>query len=433
MQICLIAALLTVGLGQDKSAQPPIVRAVLNRNVSLTAQLLDAKANPNAREILTSKPNATEGNPGGVKSAGRTVLDIAVDRQSLPLVKLLLDHKANPNARSPYNWTPLMTACQRSNVDIVRLLLRMGAKPNLRNIHGDTAIIFAANLDRFNIVEALVDAGANLNGGFGQSALDIAAQSGAKATVKFLLQAGADPNFTRPGYLTPLEYSYQSDDSEITNLIRRAGGKGRTKAELDKLQAADDTLRSKQSSSADTEKTGNTNSGAMVTAEDLKVIECAIVDMATYSGKEFELSYFSKATKMILLDSTAGVVNEFTENQMNAELDERKANDIDLTMRKDLIRRNTGPTSLAKSDITNPRIKLKPKKSVARGFGAFDFEKSDARGYASVYLPGYSSDGSRAVLRFWFGPTPHGAAGTYLLEKKNGRWRVVWRDFAHYA
>lgn len=433
MHICLIAALLTVGLGQDKSEQPPIVRAVLDVNVNRAAQLLDAKANPNAREILTSKPNATEGNPGGVKSAGRTVLDIAVDRQSLPLVKLLLDHKANPDARSPYDWTPLMTACQRNNVDIVRLLLRKGAKPNLRNIHGDTAIIFAANLDHVNVVEALVEAGANLNGGVGQSALHIAAQSGAKATVKFLLQAGADPNFRRPGSLTPLEYSYQSYDSEITNLIRRAGGKGRTKSELEKVQVAEDKVRSKQSGPAQKARTENTSINAKLTAEDLLVIECAIVDMATYSGKEFELSYFSKSTKMILLDTTAGVVNEYTENQMNAELDERKANDIDLSMRKDLLRRNTTTTSLAKSDFTNPRVKLRPQDSVAGGFARFDFEKSDARGYASVYLPGYSSDGSRAVLRFWFGPTPHGAAGTYLLERKNGKWRVVWRDFAHYV
>ena len=433
MHICLIAALLTVGLGQDKSVQPPIVRAALNGNVNRVAQLLDAKANPNAREILTSKPNATEGNPGGVKSTGRTVLDIAVDRQSLPLVKLLLDHKANPNARSPYDWTPLMTACQRNNVDIVRLLLRRGAKPNLRNIHGDTAIIFAANLDHVSVVEALVEAGANLNGGFGQSALHIAAQCGAKATVKFLLQAGADPNFRRPGFLTPLEYSYQSYDPEIAMMIRRAGGKGRPKSELDRLRAAEVNVRPKQSSSVNRARKGNSNISATLTAEDLKVIECAMVDMATYSGKDFELSYFSKATKMILLDTTAGVVNEFTENQMNAELDERQANDIDLSMRKDLIRRNTTTITLSKGDFSNPRVKLQPKEAVASGFAGFDFEKSDARGYASIYLPGYSSDGARAVLRFWFGPTPHGAAGTYLLEKKNGKWRVVWRDFAHYV
>ena len=53
--------------------------------------------------------------------------------------------------------------------------------------------------------------------------------------------------------------------------------------------------------------------------------------------------------------------------------------------------------------------------------------------WVEVFLPGYSEDGKRAVLRFSYGPNPHGAAGTYLLAKTNKTWNVVWRVFAHYA
>lgn len=47
--------------------------------------------------------------------------------------------------------------------------------------------------------------------------------------------------------------------------------------------------------------------------------------------------------------------------------------------------------------------------------------------------PGYSAHGGRAVMRFGFGPTPHGATGTVLLRKRDGVWRVEWRSFSFYA
>ena len=42
-------------------------------------------------------------------------------------------------------------------------------------------------------------------------------------------------------------------------------------------------------------------------------------------------------------------------------------------------------------------------------------------------------DGQEAVLRAWFGPTAHGATVTYMLAKKDGRWKVVWRKVTYYA
>ena len=58
----------------------------------------------------------------------------------------------------------------------------------------------------------------------------------------------------------------------------------------------------------------------------------------------------------------------------------------------------------------------------------------DAQAYARAALPGYTADGRRALVRIHFGPTPHGASGTYLLEKHPAAgWKVTWRKLAYYA
>ena len=57
----------------------------------------------------------------------------------------------------------------------------------------------------------------------------------------------------------------------------------------------------------------------------------------------------------------------------------------------------------------------------------------DAKAFVDVWLPGYSQDGKSAVVRFWFGPTAHGATATYLLIKDEGGWTVRRWAFAFYV
>jgi hypothetical protein len=65
---------------------------------------------------------------------------------------------------------------------------------------------------------------------------------------------------------------------------------------------------------------------------------------------------------------------------------------------------------------------------------AFPFAQAfpTARGYVSAYLPGYSEDGTQAIVRARIGPTSHGATVTAVLEKKADRWIVKWHRFAFY-
>ena len=428
----LLPLLASLMLAQDMAKQLPLIAAIQTGSLEATKVHLERGADPNSRVILTSKPSLTENQPGAKQSLGATALDLAVDRQSEPFVKLLLDYKANPNLPSPYGWTPLMSACQRGSLSIVKLLLKRGAKPDLRNVHGDTAIIFAANTDRVEMVRALVGAGADIRGGTGQTALQIAVQSGAEKTVRYLLSKGADPNFKRSGYRSAMEMAEEGYDDEILAMLKKAGGKARSAAELKKIKVADEKRWRDWEASQKT-RAAQVKADAALLPDDGPVIQTVALDMLT--GKERSFLVFDEKTPMIvaILPETSGRFNEYTESQMNGELDEKRANDIDLGMRRNWRARNLKPATLEKSMFPDPRVVVR-KVETRSLFGRSEIPKEEAhRGWIQPMLPAYSADGNRAMVRLWFGPSAHGAAATYFLKRDGEAWVVVWREFAFYV
>ncbi|HEX3148369.1 MAG TPA: hypothetical protein VHR66_09820 [Gemmataceae bacterium] len=57
----------------------------------------------------------------------------------------------------------------------------------------------------------------------------------------------------------------------------------------------------------------------------------------------------------------------------------------------------------------------------------------NTKGFAHVWLPGYTADGRTAVVHFDFGPSEHGASATYLLTKGVGGWMVQKWSFVYYV
>jgi len=64
---------------------------------------------------------------------------------------------------------------------------------------------------------------------------------------------------------------------------------------------------------------------------------------------------------------------------------------------------------------------------------SFEDAHPKARGWLEAYLPGYSKDGSRAVIRASVGPWAHAAMLTAVLEKRGDKWAVVWYHVARFA
>jgi hypothetical protein len=68
-----------------------------------------------------------------------------------------------------------------------------------------------------------------------------------------------------------------------------------------------------------------------------------------------------------------------------------------------------------------------------RSFRSFEDAHPKARGWLEAYLPGYSKDGTRAVVRAGVGPWAHAAMLTAVLEKRGDKWVVAWYHVARFA
>ena len=68
-----------------------------------------------------------------------------------------------------------------------------------------------------------------------------------------------------------------------------------------------------------------------------------------------------------------------------------------------------------------------------RSIVAFQNEHPKACGWLESYLPGYSKNGTRAVVRAGVGPWVHGAMLTAVLEKRRDKWVVAWYHVARFA
>ena len=67
-----------------------------------------------------------------------------------------------------------------------------------------------------------------------------------------------------------------------------------------------------------------------------------------------------------------------------------------------------------------------------RDLETIGYDRSDKPPWVQTWLPAYSKDGKVALLRFWFGPSPHGSGGFYLLKKVEGRWAIIKKALFHF-
>jgi len=122
----------------------PLLEAVMEDRVEEAHVLLDAQADPTARD-----------------SIGNSVLAYAVLNHRVDLAERLLAAGADVNAQSRTGYTPLIIAAVHDQAEIVRLLLAAGADLARVTVVGKhSALWFAERRKLPQIVELLRTAGA---------------------------------------------------------------------------------------------------------------------------------------------------------------------------------------------------------------------------------------------------------------------------------
>jgi uncharacterized protein len=185
----------------------PLWTASLNGSATMVRRLLRAGANPNAALLLGETPlmvAARSGNPDIVDqliargahvnahaARGQTALMWAVAQQHPDVVKVLLAHGADVHARSE-TWSQVEAVSPHGHPDYNRSIP-----------HGsNTPLMFAARVGDLASAKLLVASGANVNDedAWGINVVTLAAHSGFRDLVEFLLEKGADPNKAGAGF-----------------------------------------------------------------------------------------------------------------------------------------------------------------------------------------------------------------------------------------
>ncbi len=163
-------------------------------------------------------------------NAGKTPLQVASANGITDAVEALLDAGADPDVRDEFGDTLLHIACHNGRTDTVRFLLEHGADVNARNDGGETSIHRACggwNIED-TLFQVLLDAGAEMDvrDNYDDTPLHHACGHGRPHAVRFLLDAGADPNAKDKGGRIPLDLTERVAEAreevkrEIIDLFR---------------------------------------------------------------------------------------------------------------------------------------------------------------------------------------------------------------------
>lgn len=156
----------------DDAGLSLLMRAAREGNLELVDFLVRNRANIRARTSWGDTAMSLAGQKGQtavirrliegggeVNQSGWSALLYAAMEGHLDTVKLLLEKGANPDSRAPSQLTPLMIASRNGHIDVVRVLLAAKANPNAKNDRGDTALKWALDSQNTDIGELLRAAG----------------------------------------------------------------------------------------------------------------------------------------------------------------------------------------------------------------------------------------------------------------------------------
>jgi ankyrin repeat protein len=204
----------------------PLWSASENGSSAMVRRLLEAGANPNAALLAGETPlmvAARSGYPDVVEqllakganvnahgSRGQTSLMWAVSQKHPAVVKVLIAHHVDIQLKSDV-WTDVMAVPPHGYLGYNKAI------PH----GGETALMFAARVGDLDSGKLLVVAGAHVNDAdaWGVSATTLAAHSGSRDLVEFLLEKGADPNAAPNGFTALHEAIMRRDEAMVAALL----------------------------------------------------------------------------------------------------------------------------------------------------------------------------------------------------------------------
>lgn len=213
--------------------------------------------------VRREQPSETTAVSGGsgARAAGPKDLSNAAAGQDLEAVRVALAEGPNVDRRNQYGTAPLHSAAQNGNVEIAKLLLDAGASVRVTNDRKQTPLHVAAGWGHVKVAELLLAKGADPNAedeqgetplhsaavhGRAAYSIPLLIRHGAKvdtrnkegstpltraalhadlATVKALLDAGADPNIAGKYRQTPLGEAKRARKKENAELLMKYGAK----------------------------------------------------------------------------------------------------------------------------------------------------------------------------------------------------------------
>jgi len=163
---------------------------------------------------------------------GDTALLDAVKGGYEDVVAVLLAAGADIRARDGSGNTAFSLAAFGAHLEIADALIAKGADPNELGGSGIAPLLGAASMGNEDVLRYLVGKGAKVNAigqleSGGTTALTTAALVGQAASVRALLELGADPRLKMKGGATALSNAQLSGNEEVIALIKAALAKPR--------------------------------------------------------------------------------------------------------------------------------------------------------------------------------------------------------------
>jgi ankyrin repeat protein len=201
------------------------VRQTLLVSISLAGFLQGQSADDVFRAIRANDLGTLRKAPAEVKDRlNNTPLHYAALYGSTDAVRILLDRGADVKARNKSDATPLIYGAY--NFDKARMLVEKGADVNARSAAGMTPLLVAVSVHgNVATVRYLIDKGADVKGAGpqGSDALQTAAAKGDVEMMRLLLKKGADPKKKDQAGFTALLNAFSDPDQERVRVLLDAG------------------------------------------------------------------------------------------------------------------------------------------------------------------------------------------------------------------